>query len=60
MLEQLQLSAPDWELVVELLERENRELPTEIHHTRTSSIRDQLRARQAAVRSLLERLREQD
>jgi hypothetical protein len=56
MVEQPQLSAPEWDLIMQLLEREQNELPTEIHHTRTASVREELRARQEAVRSLLERL----
>ncbi len=50
------LSEAEWELLVELLERERSELPSEIHHTRTSSLREELRQRQAMVRGLLERL----
>ena len=57
MIEQPQLTGAEWALIVELLEREHNELPTEIHHTRTASVRDELRARQAAVRTLLERVK---
>ena len=57
MTDQPQLTEAEWGLVVELLEREHNELPTEIHHTRTASVRQDLRLRQEAVRSLLERLR---
>lgn len=44
------------ELVVELLVRERSELPAEIHHTRTSEVRDQLRQRLGTVERLLQRL----
>jgi hypothetical protein len=57
MHEHLELSEAEWELVVELLERERSELPSEIRHTRTSSVRDELRARETMVQGLLERLR---
>ncbi len=57
MPEQAELSATEWELIIALLEREESELPSEIHHTRSSSVRDQLRERQEVVRSLLDRLR---
>lgn len=57
MNEQPHLSEAEWGLVIELLEREHNELPTEIHHTQTPSVRDELRTRQAAVRALLERVK---
>ena len=57
MTERPPLTEAEWGLIVELLEREHNELPTEIHHTRTASVRDELRARQAAVRALLERVK---
>ncbi len=50
------LSEAEWGLVVELLEREQSELPSEIRHTRTSSLRAELRERERVVRHLLERL----
>jgi|YNPBryunderm2012_1023409.scaffolds.fasta_scaffold02558_3 hypothetical protein len=49
-------SREELELVVELLERERAELPAEIHRTRTSEVRDQLRRRLEMVNRLLERL----
>jgi hypothetical protein len=52
------LSDAEWELVVELLERERTELPAEIRHTRTRSVRQQLRQREQLVGELLERMRE--
>ncbi len=55
--ESAELSEDEWALVVELLEHERGELPVEIRHTRTSSLRDDLRKRADMVRDLLERLR---
>ena len=49
-------SEAEWELIVELLERERAELPVEIRHTRTSSVRDDLRGRAEMVKRLLARL----
>ena len=43
-------------LVIELLQREHHDLPTEIHHCRVSSYRDELRQRHEMVKNLLERL----
>jgi hypothetical protein len=43
-------------LVVELLQREHDDLPTEIHHCRVASYRDELRHRQQIVKDLLHRL----
>jgi len=57
MTDQPRLSEAEWALVAELLERELEELPVEIHHTRTSSYREELIARRQQVRDLLERLR---
>jgi hypothetical protein len=57
MNEQPHLTEAEWALVVELLECEEAELPTEIHHTRTTGVREELRARQHMVRALLGRLR---
>jgi len=51
------LTEAEWMLVVELLQREQNELPTEIHHTRSSSLRDELRARRKMVDGLLQRLK---
>ena len=50
------LSEAEWELVIELLQREQSELPTEIHHTRVSAMRDALRKRRESVQQLLTRL----
>ena len=51
------LTEAEWTLIVELLQREQNELPTEIHHTRSSSLRDELRARRKMVDGLLQRLK---
>jgi hypothetical protein len=50
------LTDEEWGLVIELLERERRELPTEIHHTATREMRHKLRARLDTLDRLLERL----
>ncbi len=50
------LSEAELALVIELLQREHHDLPTEIHHCRVSSYRDELKHRHEMVRSLLERL----
>jgi hypothetical protein len=51
------LERTEWDLVVELLERECRCLPLEIHHTATKEFRQILRDRLKRVESLLERVR---
>ncbi len=56
MNEQPKLSDAEWALVIELLQREHHDLPTEIHHTRVASYREELRHRYETVRSLLGRL----
>jgi len=56
MNEQPKLSDAEWALVIELLQREQHDLPTEIHHTRVASYRDELRHRYEMVRNLLGRL----
>ena len=53
------LERNEWSLVVELLERESRDLPLEIHRTATRERRDVLRERLSRVEILLERLRPQ-
>lgn len=57
MFDELKLSDAEWELIVELLERERSDLPVEIRHTRSSSVRTELHERAEMVRSLLGRLR---
>jgi hypothetical protein len=56
MSQQPGLSEAEWALVVELLQREYHDLPAEIHHTRVASFREELRRREAMIKSLLERL----
>jgi hypothetical protein len=58
MYDEPRLSDEEWDLVVELLECERNELPVEIHHTRSSSVRADLQQRADMVRRLLERLRQ--
>jgi hypothetical protein len=57
MSEQPELSAEEWALVIELLERELNDLPAEIHHTRLAAYRDELRRRESLVKSLLDRIK---
>lgn len=57
MLDDLKLSEAEWGLVLDLLERERNDLPVEIRHTRSSSVRAELQDRAEMVRSLLSRLR---
>jgi hypothetical protein len=59
MVPQPVLSQSEWELVIELLEKERGELPVEVRHTRTSNVREELRAREQTIDQLLERLRSQ-
>jgi len=51
------LERNEWELVVQLLERECRDLPLEIHNTDTKEHRQALRDRLKRVDALLERVR---
>ncbi len=57
MYDEPKLSDGEWALIVELLEHERSELPVEIHHTRSSSVRAELQECAEMVRSLLARLR---
>ena len=56
MSEQPKLSDAELALVIELLEREHHDLPTEIHHCRVRTYRDELKRRHELVESLLARL----
>jgi hypothetical protein len=56
MTEQLKLSPAEWELLVELLQREHNDLPVEIHHCRVAAYREELHRRQALVQALLDRM----
>jgi hypothetical protein len=55
--EQPELSAEEWRLILELLEQERRDLPTEIRRTQTASVRDELRSREKLPDGLLLRIR---
>ena len=57
MADQPKLSEAEWELVTELLEHEQSDLPPEIRHTRTSTVRERLRRRGQMVQDLLHRLK---
>ncbi len=57
MIDQPTLTESEWALVIELLEREMEDLPVEIHHTRSSQMRNELSQRREMVRQLLARLR---
>jgi hypothetical protein len=54
---QPQLNEAEWALVAELLEREEHDLPVEIHHTRSSSVKEELHQRLEMVRDLVARVR---
>ena len=60
MYDEPRLSDEEWDLVVELLECERNELPVEIHHTRSASVRAGLQQRAETVRKLLDRLRQME
>lgn len=50
------LTDSEWEIIVELLELERRDLPAEIHHTDTTDVRSRLQERLDIVNRLLARL----
>ncbi|MBN2474606.1 MAG: hypothetical protein JXB62_08355 [Pirellulales bacterium] len=56
MTDQPTLSEAEWSLVADLLERERGELSVEIRHTRTSTVREELRQREKTVKGMLNRL----
>jgi len=56
MNDQPELTEAEWTLICDLLERERDELPTEIHHTRTRSLRQELQQRRAMVDELLAKM----
>jgi hypothetical protein len=56
MNEQLNLSRAERELIVELLQHEHDDLPTEIHHSSVAAYREDLRRRQTMVKELLDRM----
>jgi Spy/CpxP family protein refolding chaperone len=54
--QQLSLSDDQWQIIEHLLQRERSELPVEIHHARTSAVKDELRQRLRNVDHLIERV----
>ena len=56
MHDQPELTEAEWSLICELLERERDELPTEIHHTRTRNLRQELQQRRTMVDELLAKI----
>jgi hypothetical protein len=56
MNEHLELSRAEWELIVELLQREHGRLPIEIHHCRVRRYREGLRRRLELVEGLQDRM----
>lgn len=55
---QCDFSEEELAILIELLEHEERELPTEIRHTRLAKYREGLHHKLDVVRGLLERLRD--
>ena len=49
------LTEAEWNIILELLARERRDLPIEIHHTSTRKYREELRDRLRTIEDLLER-----
>jgi hypothetical protein len=56
MNEQPKLSEAEWALMIDLLQEEHDELPTEIHHCEVASYREELEDRHEMVKNLLGRL----
>ena len=56
MYDQPELSEIQWQLIIELLEHERDELPVEIRHTRSTSVRTDLQHRAEIVRETLEQV----
>lgn len=52
----LELNEEEQQVFIELLDREIQDLGPEIHHTQTSSYRDELRARKELLARLRDRL----
>ncbi len=57
MYDEPMFSEGQWELMLQLLEREQDELPVEIHHTNRSSVREELQQRAEMVREMVSRIR---
>jgi hypothetical protein len=58
MKEQPRLTEEDWRLVLELLDREYRDLHPEIRHSQTTSVREELQQRLRRVEHLSHTIRE--
>lgn len=58
MTQQPQLTQTEWELVLELVEAERHDLPTELHHTDNAAVHKELQERKRVVDSLANRLKE--
>ncbi len=54
----VELTPEEREVLLALVEREIAEIGPEIHHTRTRTYREDLKAQQRALKSLSDRLRE--
>jgi hypothetical protein len=54
---EIKVTPDEWDLMVELLEREGEDLPAEIHHTRSREYRTALHRRLDQVNSLLRELK---
>ena len=52
----IEISAAARDLLLELLQSEMGEVRQEIHHTKTHEYRDKLKAREAVIRELIEKL----
>ncbi len=57
MKRQVALENEEWQFIIDLLEKEQKELPAEIHHTDTTEYKERLLKRQEFVDKLLNALR---
>ncbi len=57
---QPELTDREWQLVLELLQTERRELPPEIRHTDTPGVHDDLLERLSTIDNLISRIRQAD
>lgn len=55
---QLELSNEERAIIEELLTKESKELPVEIHHTRTNDFKDHLKNKQKIVDGILKRVQQ--
>ncbi|HOA51610.1 MAG: hypothetical protein WBH86_06920 [Thermogutta sp.] len=53
---QIDLSTEEWQLILELLERERADLHCEVRHARFYDVRELLRQKREAVEKLIERI----